>query len=249
MTSTSGVQVRAAASAQVIIEDLATLSMLESDTHHLFRVRRLREGERVIATDGRGRWQVTNVVGEQLRPAGDIVVEERVEPPVAVAFAPVKGDRSEWAVAKLTEVGCDRIVALATDRAAVRWNDAAAAKALERWRRVAREASCQSRRVWLPEIAGLVTLNDLAEEGDIALAVPGAAAMGPTTRGIAVGPEGGWTEVERSLGLPEVALAEHVLRTETAAIAAGVLLGACRQGTVAPMGNDEAKDASEEERA
>jgi len=249
LTIASGVQVRAAASAQVIIDDLTTLSMSDGDTHHLFRVRRLRDGETVIVTDGVGRWQETRVAGEQLRPVGDIIVEQRERPMVTVAFAPVKGDRSEWAVAKLTETGCDRIVALATARAAVRWNDASAAKALQRWRRVAREASCQSRRVWLPEIEGPATLEALAGEGGVALAVPGGAPLATATHTIAVGPEGGWTEAERSLRFPEVALAAHVLRTETAAIAAGVLLEACRQGTVAPMGNGKERDATEEEPA
>jgi 16S rRNA U1498 N3-methylase RsmE len=47
-----------------------------------------------------------------------------------------------------------------------------------------------------------------------------------------VGPEGGWAPEERALGAPLVGLGEHVLRAETAAVTAGVLLAALRAGFV-----------------
>jgi RsmE family RNA methyltransferase len=49
---------------------------------------------------------------------------------------------------------------------------------------------------------------------------------------ILVGPEGGWSDEERAAGLPSVGLGAQVLRAETAALAAGALLGALRSGLV-----------------
>jgi 16S rRNA U1498 N3-methylase RsmE len=49
---------------------------------------------------------------------------------------------------------------------------------------------------------------------------------------VAVGPEGGFAPDELDLGLPQVGFGPGVLRAETAAVAAGVILGALRAGTV-----------------
>jgi 16S rRNA (uracil1498-N3)-methyltransferase len=53
----------------------------------------------------------------------------------------------------------------------------------------------------------------------------------PSTRSVVlIGPEGGWSQEERACGLPTVTLGDGVLRAETAAIAAGVLVTAARRG-------------------
>ena len=246
MNSAEAVAFRAAATAQVFTDDLEHAALDPSDEHHLFTVRRVRDEETVIIADGRGSWRACTVAQRTLVPTGDIIVDERPSPEIAVAFAPVKGDRSEWAVAKLTEVGCDRLVALRTERAVVQWNPARAEKALTRWRRVAREASAQCRRTWLPVIEGPATIAELEGDG-FALAVPGGGSLDPSVHALGVGPEGGWSEAERSRGLPEVGLSDLVLRTETAAVAAGVLLQASRRGTVAAVSKRENRGRLQED--
>ena len=76
-----------------------------------------------------------------------------------MAFAPVKGERPEWVVQKLTELGIDRIVPLFSERSVVRWSGARGQATVERLRRVAREAAAQCRRVWLPEVSDSVRLR------------------------------------------------------------------------------------------
>ena len=220
------------------MEDVSTPVLSDADRRHLRTVRRLNDGESVVLADGRGTWRLGEIQGDSVRPVGDIIAEPRPQHSVAVAFAPIKGDRADWAVAKLTELGVDRIIALVTDRAAVRWKPEAGHRALERWRRIARESACQSRRVWLPTIEGPSTVEELAEEGaGFALGVVGGPPPIGTEQLIAIGPEGGWSESERTAGRAEIGLAPQVLRTETAAVAAGVLLGALRAGTVRPVSN------------
>ena len=198
--------------------------MLEpGDRHHLERVLRLRPGDEVVASDGAGRWRPCRF-GDPLEADGPIEAVPEPAPRVTVGFALVKGERPEWAVQKLTEVGVDRIVPLVAERSVVRWSGDRAAKGLERLRRVAREAAMQSRRCWLPEVTAVTPVADLLGEPGVVLADRGGDPLGPDARTVLVGPEGGWTDGERALPVPKVGLGDHVLRTETAAVAAGVLL-------------------------
>jgi 16S rRNA (uracil1498-N3)-methyltransferase len=246
----AAVAARAAAPAQVFVEDAARPELGENDAHHLARVLRLRPGEEVVVSDGRGHWARTLWRGEGAvepvdgapGPGGDgtVCFEEHLEPPLTVVFAPTKGERPEWVVQKLTELGIDRIVPLRSERSVVRWSGQRGAATAERLRRVAREAAAQCRRVWLPEVAETVAFAELESLG-----APGAVALAqlsgdrPTVaqRVIAVGPEGGWSSDELASGLPTVGFGLSVLRAETAAVTAGALMASLRTGTVAPVGN------------
>ena len=224
------------AAAQVLVGDLGAPVLEGDDAHHLGRVLRLRPGAEVCATDGQGGWRSTTFAGgDRLDPAGDVHLEPRPEPLLTVAFAPVKGDRPELVVQKLTEVGVDRIVPLVTARSVVRWDADRAAKQMERLRRVAQEACAQCRRLWLPEV-GLggtgpvppaAALSALGADG-CALAEPGGAPLGPGVTTVLVGPEGGWSADEldaaSGAGAGTCTLGPHVLRSETAAIVAGALM-------------------------
>ncbi len=217
------------------VDDLMAPVLDHADERHLLGVRRLRNGEQILVADGAGAWRHCVIDGGGVVAVSDIIIEPPSTPSVTIAFAPIKGDRSEWAVAKLTELGVDRIIALGTLRAAVRWDETAAAKALARWERVAREAAAQARRPRLPEISRCQTLDELCGDPTVAMAIPGGAQLLPEHTVVCIGPEGGWSDEERALDLPAVGLGDQVLRTETAAVSAGVILTALRGGTVAPV--------------
>lgn len=231
-----GVAARAAAAAQVFVEDPSRPELSDDDLHHLVRVLRLRAGEVVVASDGHGRWCPCRFGDPgQLEREGPVVIEDAPSSPLTVAFAPVKGDRPEWVVQKLTELGVDRIVPLLTARSVVRWDGDRAQRAIAKLRRAAREAAAQCRRVWLPAVTEVRTMADLARstrDGTTALTRLGGDPPVPGTTVLAVGPEGGWAPEELDLGLPEVGLGPFVLRSETAAVAAGSILAALRAGTV-----------------
>jgi len=223
--------------AHAFVADLARPELDAGDRHHLERVLRLRAGDVVTVGDGAGGWRRCRF-GPALEPVGDITVDARPGPEVTVAFALVKGERPEWAVQKLTELGVDRIVAFAAARSVVRWEADKATRATERLRRVAREAAMQCRRTWLPVVETPTTFTEVAGRPGAALTDehgdPPWLAPGP----VLVGPEGGWAPEELSVTgesgrpLPRMALGPHVLRSETAAVTAAALLGAIRSGTV-----------------
>ncbi|HWD53831.1 MAG TPA: RsmE family RNA methyltransferase [Acidimicrobiales bacterium] len=254
----AAITVRAAAAAQVFVDDPARPLLADEDAHHLGRVLRLRPGEEVVAADGRGRWaRATWQGGAELAPVRDapgiggdgaVQSEPAAAPALTVAFAPVKGERPEWVVQKLTELGIDRIVPLVSERSVVRWSGARGKATVERLRRVAREAAAQCRRVRLPEIADTVRfaeLGSLGAPGQVVLAQLSGDRPTVRQRVVAVGPEGGWSTDELASGLPTVGFGLSVLRAETAAVTAGALMASLRTGTVAAADAAEAADAAD----
>ena len=151
---------------------------------------------------------------------------------ITLVLSIFKFDRMEWAIEKCTELGVAKIVPVIAQRTE-KHLASAAEKRVERWQRITRQASEQSRRIAVPEVAvpikqpealGLsasvrivlaeteqqVMLKDvLPPNGDVVLAF---------------GPEGGWTEGElksfREAGWVQASLGNTILRAETAAIAA-----------------------------
>lgn len=220
--------------AHVFVADLDSPQLADEDRHHLSRVLRLRPGEPVTASDGRGgvvacRWSPDGLVVD-----GPVEREPAAAPPLTVAFALPKGDKPEWMVQKLTECGVDRIVVLAAERSVARWDPDKAARNLARLRKVAREAAMQSRRRWLPEVDGVVPFAAFVADHSSSLALAEPAGDRPSLARpvIAVGPEGGWSPAELERAPATVTLGPQVLRAETAAVAAGVLLAALRAGLV-----------------
>jgi 16S rRNA (uracil1498-N3)-methyltransferase len=160
-------------------------------------------------------------------------VSSAVLPQVTVYLSIFKFDRMEWALEKLTELGVGRIVPMIAQRTEEHLAKAAA-KRVERWRKIAREASQQARRIAPPEIAEPVVLKNaianvegsrivLSETGE-QISLRAALSGCPPPLALAFGPEGGWSEAELTLfnagGWKPASLGHTILRTETAAIAA-----------------------------
>ena len=229
--------------AHVFVGDLDEPVVADDDRRHLERVLRLRTGELVSVADGAGGCRLTRWEGAgRLTAVGEVERHPRPAPLITVAFAIVKRDRPDWAVQKLTEIGVDRIVPMVTQRVVIRWDEARADRATSRLRAVARAAAMQSRRLWLPDVDEVRLFTDLVAESAsarqsdasalAAMAAPGGASPTLDRPTLLIGPEGGWAPEELSCGLPTVGLGPTVLRTETAAVAAGVLLVALRAGLV-----------------
>lgn len=152
--------------------------------------------------------------------------------PLTILAALIKFERLEDMMEKATELGATEIRLVKAERSE-KGLDLAAPRRTPRWRRIAMEASQQSRRWRLPEISGPVPLSEalrtearyrlfLDEErtGSPLLDV----LAGPDSAAVLVGPEGGWPPREReaalAAGWAPVSLGPQVLRAETAAIAA-----------------------------
>jgi 16S rRNA (uracil1498-N3)-methyltransferase len=229
-------------------EGVVVLSSEES--RHLRDVLRLRAGDEVSVFDGEGR-EFACVVREAGGRGGDAVLEVRgtAEPPspesplsLTLAVALLKGEKFDLVVQKATELGVTRVVPVLSARADVRPRDTE--RRVERWRRLALEASKQSGRARVPLVDSPQTFERLVEHES---ASPNAARMLFSERGGAglrslsdeltmrpssvvalVGPEGGWDDEElahaRTHAWTLVTLGGRTLRAETAAVTVCALL-------------------------
>jgi 16S rRNA (uracil1498-N3)-methyltransferase len=213
------------------VDDLDRPVLDDADLHHLTRVLRVRPGQPICISDGRGRWR-SAALDAHPGGLGPVNVVQRRGPTVTVAAAMAKGSRTDLMVQKLTELGVDRIVLLHAERSVVRWRPAETPRRLERLGRVLREAAMQSRQVWLPRLCGPMTPAEVPGQvnGPVALAEPGGPPPDVVVPTVLIGPEGGWTSEELGAVTHTVGLGGSMLRIETAAITVGAMLCAQRDG-------------------
>jgi 16S rRNA (uracil1498-N3)-methyltransferase len=208
-----------------LLVDNGAISLDDDTEHHLRRVLRLRDGEPVGVTDGQGRWCLAVSVGHgntlRLEATSAVVAEPPASRPITIAAAIPKGDRLDWMVQKVTELGVDRLVLLHADHSVVRWKADRVERHLARLQRIADEALRQSRRVVRLTIDAPTPAVDVL--GSYVLAEPGGRALTVYDTVVAVGPEGGWSETELGIGGDRVDLGDTILRTETAAVAVSTL--------------------------
>lgn len=208
--------------AHVIVDDLDSPRLDEADTHHLFRVLRVRDGAVITATNGRGSWRECRARGRELiEPVSETMNEVARALPLGVAFVPVKAEKPENTIRQLVEVGVDEIFVVAPTKRAVagtrdRLNDRAD--------RIVREACMQSRRVFIPAVhLGIPLVDVIALSGAV---VADADGIVPAVehRLMIVGPEGGFDTGEIPPSIARVNIGPAVLRAETAALVAGARL-------------------------
>ncbi|MFE3457503.1 16S rRNA (uracil(1498)-N(3))-methyltransferase [Nocardiopsis aegyptia] len=224
----------------------ATVVLTGAEGRHAAVVRRIRAGETVDLSDGRGERARCTVVevgrDSVVCEVGERWHEPAPRPRLTVVQALPKGDRGELAVEMMTEAGVDVIVPWAAERCVTRWKGDRAAKSLAKWRATAREAAKQARRGRLPEVTALAGRDDVAallsaadtavvlhEDAAVRLsdvAVPDGDRVPHGDGGVVlvVGPEGGFSDAELDTftraGAESALLGPSVLRTSTAGVAA-----------------------------
>jgi 16S rRNA (uracil1498-N3)-methyltransferase len=220
------------------------LTLSGDEARHARGSLRLRPADRLTSGDGEG--AVATCVVERIEKEEVVTrVEERrvfpqPTPHIAVYLSAPKGERLSWAVQKLTEIGVDSIILVEASRSVRRWwGDEGGLRAVERLRKVAREAAKQSRRAYLPGLGGpvpwasvvesctrqalLIVLWERADSGLRSI-------LPQETSGhvcLLVGPEGGIPEDDARAAEKEGALlaslGRTILRTETAAVVGATL--------------------------
>jgi len=226
-----------------------TATLTGDQAIHLARVLRAEPGQiyDIVANGFLHRAEITRVTEHQV----DFILHEELSSdaalPLHLLLAVFKFDHMEWAIEKATELGISRITPILARRTEKHLTQAAHKRA-DRWRRIALEASKQSRRTTIPEIPDPLTLKPALEQENSPTRIllseteqqttltsaltdsvrhaghEPVALNAQITLAIAIGPEGGWTPEEISLFTQHqwqpVTLGPRILRAETAAIAA-----------------------------
>jgi 16S rRNA (uracil1498-N3)-methyltransferase len=213
------------------------ISLTKEQQHYLARVLRLREGDRFIAMDGKGKWWLTQLVGEQGQVLEPLLVETELPVSITLIVALPKGNGFDEVVRCCTELGVTTIAPVLSDRTLLHPSP----QKLERWRRIAAEAAEQSERAFVPTILEPVAFsNSLSFEnsqqyicvarGDFPHLKDCLPHQRQGTIVIATGPEGGWTqqEIESAIaaGFKAVSLGRRILRAVTAPVVALSLVSA-----------------------
>lgn len=225
-----------------LTEPLYTLG--EEESKHCIRVLRLRRGDTLHLTDGRGTLYRCEIAGEDVRRCTVRVAErfpdyERMPYRLTMAVAPTKNiERFEWFLEKATEVGVSEIVPLLCEHSERR------ALKVERAERVVVSAMKQSLKTYCPLLRPLTPLTELLREsfeGRRMIAhcdTPRTEKryLADTLRAhedllVLIGPEGDFSpaEIDAALaaGFEEITLGRQRLRTETAAVVATVMAATC----------------------
>lgn len=225
---------------QTPTEDTARLE--GDEARHLARVMRAKTGDTVELFDGQGTsWTATvqaiqrNHVSLRLDQKQSETISNK--PTITLAVALPKGDRQKWLIEKITELGTDSLVPLTTTRSVAE----PTAAAISRLQRGVIESCKQSGRNRLLEITQPQSLHNLLTTSSASLrilACPDGTPMQSILLKpidnvlIAIGPEGGFTDEEirnaNASGFAQMSLCQNILRIETAAIAAAVIAGQCK---------------------
>ncbi|EIJ78928.1 16S ribosomal RNA methyltransferase RsmE [Bacillus methanolicus PB1] len=218
-------------------------SITGDDLHHIARVMRMKEGDSIICVDPDGIsavCEIAEITDEQAIANVVKWIDGTSELPVRVAIASglPKGDKFEWIIQKGTELGAWEFIPLNATRSVVKWDNKKAFRKIERWKKIAKEASEQSHRHKIPEVLSPVSLTELinlsknydkklvAFEEDAKQRESSVLSktLNKLERGQSIlfvfGPEGGLTEEEILLlkenGFESCGLGPRILRTETA---------------------------------
>ncbi|MBL88863.1 MAG: hypothetical protein CL517_01130 [Actinobacteria bacterium] len=219
----------------VFVDEIENPEMGDEDDHHFGRVLRLRHGDRITVSDGQGNWREC-IYGPTIDVVGEIFFQPKPEIEITIGFALVKKGKPELIVQKLTELGVDKIVPTVAQRSVVHWSEKKIVENERRLNRIAREAAMQSRQVRIPKVSKTQHFSDLVQLKGAALAHPGGKKLSLKHPFLIIGPEGGWTD-EETAGRECFSLGQSILRSETAAISAGVLLTSLRDGRIGETGS------------
>jgi len=210
-------------------------SLLGDNARHLAKVLRAKVGQEFeVSAEGRVRLGRVVLLGEdrvEFELGGEVPVLQA--PPVVLLLAVFKFDRMEWAIEKATELGVERILPVIARRTEKHLGTAAE-KRVERWRKIAAESAQQARRTNPPAIEAPAKLKDIfgfqapcrivLAESERGLLLRDALQTAGAPIALAVGPEGGWTDLELAefteAGWTAASLGPTILRAETAVVAA-----------------------------
>ena len=211
----------------------------ENSSRHIVQVLRIKTGETLRLTDGKGLSALATVQDPNKRRCIVNITEKQIQPPskryTAIGLSLLKNtSRFEWFLEKATELGIGEIIPLKSARAEKQQFR------MERMSSIIESALIQSKQVWLPVLQQPQSFFPWIEQVQADQKFIAHCDTGPkrklsevidtdlSSQLILIGPEGDFSEEEirfaMQAGFVEVGLGENRLRSETAAVAAAAVL-------------------------
>ena len=217
----------------------------DADAHHILHVMRMKKGEEIeVVCNG----HLYSAIIKDINPLSieknyEIPSDSEIKAEITLFYVLAKGDKVDLVIQKATELGAKKIVLLTSERCVVKWEKKEIDKKIERFKKIAKEASEQSHRLIVPEIIGVYPLNNIPTSLFLDLNLFAYEKEAGTTNNlhellnskhdgvsILVGPEGGFSEKEAEMVVEKyhfipVSLGKRILRSETSAIYALSVIG------------------------
>jgi len=206
------------------------------DVKHLSKALRVKVGENLEICDGASQEFIVTVesIGEIVTCKDPRKNSVDRESPIQIDLFQglAKGSKMETIIQKAVELGVNQVIPLDLKRSIVKLDPKSAGKKVDRWQKIADEASKQSKRSHRPQVGQVIKLRDLGDLGDYDLLLvayenertlqtkEALADFDGQKIGIFIGPEGGFEEEEiaylQDLSAKSISLGPRILRTETA---------------------------------
>ena len=213
------------------------ISFQKDDIFHIFKVMRLRSGDKIEAVDKLTHQGFVAVIDSidpfEVHILEPIISKSELDKDVTIFFALAKSDKNEFVIQKATELGVKRIVLFQGKRSVVKFSNDDFIRKSERYKSIAKEASEQCHREYISEIIYVDSIkgikNYLSEVNLFAYELEAGKASDIESHvnknksiSVIIGPEGGFDDSEvsylKELNFVPISLGKRILRCETAAV-------------------------------
>ena len=210
------------------------LFLINDDIYHITRVMRMKDNDKIEVIYNNDLY-ICNVILNEL-PWVDIISKEEgkiEDKEIILAIPLLKEQKMDLVLQKATELGVTKIIPVTMERSIVKLDDSKEVKKIDRWSKICKEASEQSKRNSIPVISNIMTLKELVKEKGIKIVCSTIEKENNLKKFltehknydkiiIVVGPEGGISSKEEeylvSEGFTRVSLGKRIMRVETVPI-------------------------------
>lgn len=215
-------------------KETGKLFLINDDIYHITRVMRMKDNDKIEVIYNNDLY-ICNIIINEL-PWVNIVSKEEgkiEDKEIILAIPLLKEQKMDLVLQKATELGVTKIIPVIMERSIVKLDDSKEVKKIDRWLKICKEASEQSKRNSIPVISNIMTLKKLVKEEGIKIVCSTIEKENNLKKFltehknydkiiIVVGPEGGISSKEEeylvSEGFTRVSLGKRIMRVETVPI-------------------------------
>ena len=210
------------------------LFLINDDIYHITRVMRIEDDDKIEVIYN-GDLYICNVITKDLPWVSIVSKEEGIaeNKEIILAVPLLKEQKMDLVLQKATELGVTKIIPVIMERSIVKLDSSKELKKIDRWSKICKEASEQSKRNSIPTITNIMTLKELVKEDGIKIVCSTVEKENNLKKFltehknydkiiIVVGPEGGISPNEEEYlvneGFTRVYLGKRIMRVETVPI-------------------------------
>ncbi|HPF83244.1 MAG TPA: RsmE family RNA methyltransferase [Bacilli bacterium] len=204
----------------------------DDDIYHILRVMRMKENDLIEVVYNHELYICKLKLNENVEVIIDKKIDNTINEEISkILIVPLlKENKMDLILQKATELGINKIIPVIMERSIIKLDESKEEKRIERWTRICKEASEQSKRVDIPEVTKIKRIEELKDlEGNKIICSTSENSLNLKNFlnnnkkydkiYMVVGPEGGISPKEEQklvdLGFTRVSLGKRIMRVET----------------------------------